>query len=167
MSELDAGFEALYRQEVHGLTRVATAMTGSPETAAELVHEAFERALRQWPKVRELDRPGAWVRRVLINLATDTGRRRQRERRALARTARNDAVEPGQPLDHRYWDAVRGLPERQRLAVILRYVDDRSVGEIAALMGVADGTVKRSLFMARRSLAVALGVEEGFDDDAR
>ena len=166
MTDLDTDFEALYRAEVHGLTRVGTALTGSPETAAELVHEAFVRALRNWPKVRRLDRPGAWVRRVLINLAIDTGRRRQRERRAVERLGRDDAAasSPGEPVVERYWDEVRRLPERQQLAVVLRYVDDRSVAEIAEVMGVTEGTVKTSLFTARRTLAAAFAVEEGSDD---
>ena len=106
------------------------------------------------------------MRRVLINLAIDTGRRRQRERRAVERLGRDDAAasSPGEPVVERYWDEVRRLPERQQLAVVLRYVDDRSVAEIAEVMGVTEGTVKTSLFTARRTLAAAFAVEEGSDD---
>ena len=59
-----------------------------------------------------------------------------------------------------FWRAVRELPERQRAAVALHYLDDMSVAGIADVLGVTVGTIKTSLFKARRSLAVTLGAEE-------
>jgi len=51
------------------------------------------------------------------------------------------------------WQAVRALPDRQRAAVVLRYVDDLSVPEIALVLEVAEGTIKATLSQARSSLA--------------
>ena len=62
---------------------------------------------------------------------------------------------------------MRALPERQRAAVTLYYLEDLPVAEIAEILGVAAGTVKTSLFMARRSLAASLGAEEVLDDNDR
>ena len=100
-----------------------------------------------------MDRPGAWIRRVLINLAIDWQRRRGRERRALLRLAPAPPVELADPTSTRFWAAVRRLPDRQRAAVALHYLEDLSVDEIAEILQVAPGTVKSSLFKARRTLA--------------
>ena len=156
----DAEFEDVYRRELHAIVALATSLTGSRETGRDLAHEAMLRAYRGWAKVGTLDRPGAWIRRVLINLAIDHARRRQRERRALTR------LEPAPPLEHsdptsaRFWAAVRALPERQRAAIALHYLDDLSIDEIAEILDVTAGTIKTSLFKARQSLAVTLKAEE-------
>ena len=55
---------------------------------------------------------------------------------------------------------VRRLPERQRVAVVLHYLDDLSVDQVAAAMGVAVGTVKALLFKARQKLSADLGSKE-------
>ncbi len=150
-------FDALYRREAVSLATLGAALTGSRELGADLAHEALLRAYRSWGSVRGLDRPGAWVRRVLINLCHDARRRSGREERALRRSATRDEALPVDPVDDRFWAAVRALPDRQRAAVALRYVDDLSVDEIAHVLGISDGTVKATLFKARQTLAATLG----------
>jgi RNA polymerase sigma factor (sigma-70 family) len=118
------------------------------------------RAYRDWSKVGTLERPGAWIRRVLINLAIDHARRRQRERRALIRLEPAPPLELSDPTSARFWAAVRQLPERQRAAVALHYLDDLAVDEIAEILDVSAGTVKTSLFKARQTLARTLPAEE-------
>jgi hypothetical protein len=61
---------------------------------------------------------------------------------------------------HEFWAAVRSLPPMQAHVIALHYVEDRSVYDIAELLGVAPGTVKTHLFRARRALAAKLGLEE-------
>jgi RNA polymerase sigma-70 factor, ECF subfamily len=159
------GFDDLYRREAVSLATLATAMTGSREVGADLAHEALLRAYRDWTVVSTLDRPGAWVRRVVINLATDVRRRGGREQRALGRVqARAGAlavVDSPTVVDDPFWIAVRSLPDRQRAAVVLHYVDDLSIEAIAEVMDVSTGTVKASLFAARKSLAERLGADDG------
>jgi RNA polymerase sigma-70 factor (ECF subfamily) len=162
-----ANFESLYRQELSTLIALATTMTGSRDVGADLAHEALARAYRDWRTVGSLDRPGAWVRRVLINLTIDAHRRRERETLALARLDPHPSVAPAEAVGAAFWTAVRVLPERQRAAVALYYIEDLSITEIADILGIAAGTVKTSLFMARRSLAVSLGAEEVLDDNDR
>ena len=146
---------------------LAVTMTGNRELGADLAHEALARAYRDWRTVGALDRPGAWVRRVLINLAIDAQRRRAREALAFSRLDPNPTTAPAEATGEAFWGAVRALPERQRAAVALYYIEDLPVAEIADVLGVAPGTVKTSLFMARRSLAETLGAEEVLDDNDR
>jgi RNA polymerase sigma-70 factor, ECF subfamily len=158
---VDAEFDAFYRREIVSLRTLASALTGSLETGADLAHEAMLRAFGSWSRVSALDRPGAWVRRVLLNLATDTHRRRVREIRALDRVtaapADSGTAEPG---NTEFWGALRALPERQRLAAALYYVDDLSVDSIAAILDMSAGTVKSALFDARRALARTLATDD-------
>jgi RNA polymerase sigma-70 factor (ECF subfamily) len=162
-----AKFEELYRRELAPLIALATTLTGSREIGADLAHEALARAYRDWRTVGAHDRPGAWVRKVLINLAIDAHRRQLREAAAVARLDPDPVTSQTEVTGEQFWSAVRALPERQRAAVALHYIEDMSIAEIAAVLGVAAGTVKTSLFMARRSLAVSLGAEEVRDDDNR
>ena len=83
----------------------------------------------------------------------------------IARLDPHPTVASTEAVDVAFWAAVRALPERQRAAVTLYYVEDLAVAEIAEILGIASGTVKTSLYMARRSLAVTLGAEEVFDDN--
>lgn len=166
-----ADFEATYRSEIHALTALATTLTGDRELAADLVHEAMMRAYRSWAEVATLDRPGAWIRRVLVNLAIDAHRRRGRERGVLARIGAAPAPPSPGPdaadrLDaDRFWAAVRELPDRQRAVVALRYLDDVGVAEIAHVLDVSEGTVKTSLHRARHRLAAVLGPQLGIAVD--
>jgi len=162
-----ANFERLYRQDLSALIALATTLTGNRDAGADLAHEAMARAYRDWRTVGSLDRPGAWIRRVVINLAIDANRRRSREAVALSRLDPHPIAASSEAVDVVFWAAVRALPERQRAAVTLYYVEDLAVAEIAEILGVAAGTVKTSLFMARRSLASSLGAEEVLDDNDR
>lgn len=103
---------------------------------------------------------------MVINLARDRHRRRVREIRALRRVgpaANSELI----ATDHAFWEVVAELPDRQREVVVLRYVEDLAVSEIADVLDVATGTVKTSLFRARQTLATRLGAEEVRDDDDR
>ena len=143
------------------IAAIAAALTGSEETGLDIAHEAMLRAYREWPsKVARLDRPGAWVRRVAINLAIDTSRRDRRRRAGLARLSleRERIGEPSAEGD--FWSAVRALPPRQRTVVALHYVEDMPVHDIAVTLGVGDGAVRSALFVARQQLARMMPVEE-------
>ena len=70
----DSTFDEMYRSELASMIALGLLMTGSKETALDLANEAMLRAFRNWPSVSLMDRPGAWVRRVLINLAIDQRR---------------------------------------------------------------------------------------------
>ena len=145
------------------MVAVALALTGVPEVARDLAQDALIEAAHRWDTVKQLDRPGAWLRRVTINKSISWQRREARGRDAVSRLRPIVVDPPSEPADE-FWRAVRELPLRQRTAVVLRYVDDASTADIAAAMDVTDGTVKASLSAARRSLARTLGLDVDADD---
>jgi len=158
-SPVGSEFEALYLREIGSLRTLAAGLTGSREIGADLAHEAMLRAYRQWDKVGAFDSPGAWVRRVLLNLATDVHRRRVRELYALERLPVGGVSAAADAVDDEFWRALRALPDLQRNAAVLFYVDDLAVNRIAEVLDVAPGTVKKALFNARKNLAHSLGTD--------
>lgn len=146
-------FESFYRRELLGVVALARALCGSahPDDVAQ---EAMLATYRRWDDVQQLDRPGAWVRRVALNLATSTLRRRAVEAKALLRLGARpaDTVEAA-PTAESFWAEVRRLPRRQEQAVALYYLEDMSIADVAATLGCAEGTVKQHLSRARATLA--------------
>lgn len=146
-------FEGWYQAAYPRLSTSVLALTGDRDLAAEVTDEAFTRAWRHWRRVSEMGSPEGWTYRVALNLVRSRSRRRRVERRALTRLgARPDMAAPAGEV----WELVRDLSERQRQAIVLRYVGDLDEREIAEVMGVTRGTVASTLFDARRRLAVAL-----------
>lgn len=161
-SDGDASFDAFFRAEHRRLVALAAVLCGDRETARDLAQEALVRTYRDWSAVAVLDRPGAWTRRVVVNLARDHTRHRVVQRRRLpelAGRAETTAQVVDPPFDSEFWAAVAALPERQRTAVALYYVGDRSVSTVAEEMGIREGSVKTTLHQARKSLRTLL-VEE-------
>lgn len=160
-SPLVASFDAFYAREFPRIVHVTFALSGSRLAAEDLAQEAMVAAYRQWDQVRHLDRPGAWVRRVAINLAASAHQRRKAEFKALVRLAPL-RVGPLVRLDsesEHVWRRVRRLPRRQAQAVALFYVDHLSVAEIAEVMDCAENTVKAHLHQARQTLERTLRLE--------
>lgn len=127
----------------------------------DIVQEAFVRGHQRWSKVSAYDRPGAWLRRVVINPALSARRRLSREALAYLRLANTRADDPGGGVegDLEFWRTVRCLPRRQAEVVALYYWEDLSVTEVAAILEIREGTVRALLHQGRRRVASALGVE--------
>jgi len=156
------GFGDFARAERRSLVAFAWSLTGDLGAAEDLAQEALEAAWRQWARVGGYERPGTWARRVVANRAAGRIRRSGRELRANGRWfGRGDAVVTLDPPDDEFWSAVRGLPARQAQAVALHYLEDRSVADIAAVLGCAEATVKVHLHRGRLALARTLGLTEG------
>ena len=150
------GFERLFRDEHHKLVAIGIGLVADSDVALELAQETLARAYARWPEVSQMDIPGAWLWRVLINLAIDRQRRLVRERSALPLLASQGQALAVEPTDDLWITAVSALPERQRAVVVLHYIEQLSIAEIAAILTVAPGTVKSSLAAARRSLRARL-----------
>ena len=137
---------------------------GSVATAEDSVQEALARAWERLDRGDPIDRLAAWVTTVALNLARSQMRRWRSERRARDRLGplRDDLSDaPAASGDaHAVREALRALPRRQREVTVLRYYLGLDVREIAAHLGIAEGTVKAMLFRARRSLAVLLDEPE-------
>ena len=147
-------FEHFFRDEYPRLVPMLHALTGDRQRAEDIAQEALATAQRDWERVRALERPGAWVRRVALNASSNVRRRRGREVVALQRLASVPAAaEVPVAADPELWRLVRRLPEQQRWAVALHYVEDRPVAEVAVVLGCSEGSVKTHLSRARATLA--------------
>jgi RNA polymerase sigma factor (sigma-70 family) len=157
-------FEDFYMREYPAVVGLAYALSGSRWGSEDLAQEAFLAAHRDWGRIGSYQHPAAWVRRVVANLSVSAFRRRAAEAKALARVAlrRSDPVPDLAAADPEFWAAVRALPRRQAQVVALYYLEDRSVADVANILDMTLGTVKRHLYDARRTLARRLrGLEEG------
>ena len=159
----ERSFDSLYVREFPRLLALAMSLTGDKEVATDVVQDAFVRAIAKWPQIREYEKPGAWIRRVVINLATDRGRRLKSERRALTRAAARPRVLLGEPELDTFWAEVRRLPNRQRSVIALCYALDLAVDDIAETLSVSVGTVTHSLHAARKTLAKRMSLEEDYE----
>lgn len=155
----DVDFERFYRRERPALVAVLAAVNGHAQ-AEEIAQEALLRAHRDWARIQRYDKPGAWVRRVALNLATSHRRRRASEARALARVGQRPQLPAPPPEVDGFWALVRELPPRQAAAIALHYLEDLSIADIATALDCAEGTAKAHLHKARQTLARHLATEE-------
>lgn len=143
--------EQLYRDRYPRFLRLALATVGSREEAADVVQEAFARALRHRDEFRAEGSLEAWIWRTVINTGRrqwKRGRRRAELERSQDLASSNGQAEPWPELRA----AVAALPERQRQALFLRHYADLDYEQIAEVLGIARGTVSATLHAAHRSL---------------
>lgn len=147
-------FETFFRREFPKMVAVAYAISGSRWAAEELAQEACLRAFRSWDSVSRYDRPGAWLRRVTINLANSLLRRRVSEAKALQRTLLGSIeVVDAHPVEEAdFWEQVKSLPRRQREVIVLHYVDGMDAGEIADVLDISESSVRTHLQRGRETL---------------
>ena len=156
-------FDAFYAREYRAMVALAYVLSGNRWAAEDLAQEAFVAAHRSWERVGAYDRPGAWVRQVVMKLSASASRRRIVEAKALARIALGQTTVVNELSEESadFWRAVRSLPKRQGEVIALHYLEDLTVAQIAEILGTAEGTVKKHLHDARRTLARRLEVDEG------
>jgi RNA polymerase sigma factor (sigma-70 family) len=163
--ENDQSFEAFFEGNYRRLVRSLAVASGNEELAKDVVQQAFVQLWADWPRVSRYQSPADWVARVAISRLRDQQRSLRRFTAAVARVGRpageGDApFESGAPSGSRsslagspeLKAALLRLPLQQRVAVVLFYLDDRSVAQVAKIMGVSEGTVNRHLFRARETL---------------
>lgn len=149
-------FATLYETQYGRVAAQLYAYLSDRAEAEDVAQEAFLRAWQRWDAISRYDDPVAWVRRVAFNLATSRWRRIVAGGRALRRHGVPDPVPAVDPGHVALVAALRKLPERHRLAVVLHYVADLPVKEVALLTGAATGTVVSWLHRARARLATLL-----------
>ena len=147
-------FDEFVAQHVDGLLRTAYLIVWDEAEAEDLVQECLLKVARRWPRIRRMERPLAYARRILVNLTLDGARGRARRRSELEPSARTDAiaVDPLATVDARVelFDALSQLSARQQAVLVLRYFNDLTEAEVAEVLGCQPGTVKSS---ASRGLA--------------
>jgi RNA polymerase sigma-70 factor (ECF subfamily) len=148
--------EELYRQRYVRFRDGVATITGSYDSARDVVQEAFARALRKRRFFRGEGSLEAWVWKIALRTARE-------HRRELPRMSMNGSIEAAfvEPQrDPALEEAMRALPAKRRLIVFLRYFADLSYAEIAQICDVSEGTVGATLTQARAALQEALEEED-------
>ena len=149
--------EVVYRERYSAFRATVATVTGSAETARDVVQDAFAEALRKRAMFRGEGPLEGWIWRIALRLAF--ARRRDTPALPLADIGESSLPEPD--ADPELADAVRHLPPRRRLVVFLRYFGDLSYAQIAEICGISEGTVAATLAQARDELSAALGEGRG------
>jgi RNA polymerase sigma-70 factor (sigma-E family) len=132
------------------LFRTAYMVVGDHQLAQDLLQEALVKAYVAWPRLRDTSKAEAYVRRTIVTTAISWRRRRSFSERPVDRlpeTSRDDETEELVTHDM-LWHEVQRLPRRQRAALVLRYYEDLSEADTAALLGCSVGTVKSQVSTA-------------------
>jgi RNA polymerase sigma-70 factor, ECF subfamily len=143
--------ERLYRERFPRFVQVARAIVGDPERAVEAVQDAFADVIRNRARFRAEGPLEAWVWRAVVNAA------KKATRRPLVELGRE--VEPEYEMHRSSFELaplVSALPERQRLAVFLRYYADLDYRSIASILEIEIGTVSASLASAHAAIRKAM-----------
>jgi RNA polymerase sigma-70 factor (sigma-E family) len=159
------GFEAFVTTAADPLFRTGYLMTSDVGETEDLLQDTFIKVARRWSRVRSMQYPLAYARRILVNLALDgaPGRAR-RDEELLHEDGAPDAIDLGavrvlngiDDLSEFRW-ALGALTPRQRAILILRYWDDLSEAEVAEVLECPVGTVKSSASRAVAELRRILG----------
>jgi RNA polymerase sigma-70 factor (ECF subfamily) len=161
--DLDA-FESIVRDRMSAVYRLSLAITGNEADAADATQDAFVAAWKQVRSLREASRLEAWLGRIAVNSARMVVRARRRrsvrEIRDLETATMTAAAPSGfSPADRDaalLGRALERLDPDKRAILALRHLDGRGIPEIAAALGVPEGTAKSRLFAARKALAAAI-----------
>ena len=146
------------------LLRTGYLMTGDAKDAEDLVQETLLKVARRWNRVRAMDYPAGYARRILTNLVLHDAGRRSRRRAELwpqdsrAETADQSAAQALREVDDQAefrW-APAQLPARQRAVLVLRCWTDLPVAEVADILGCSEGTVTSTASRAAARLAEGL-----------
>lgn len=164
-----AAFEALVEPRIDRLLRLADSIVSNDADASDAVQETCLQAWRQISRLRDADRFEAWLWQIAINACRSALRTRRRVilREVAVETMPIgfDLPAPGRGVgdDLSAIDVVqrafRRLDADKRAILVLHHVEERSIAEIGALLGIPEGTAKWRLFAARQALERALEVE--------
>jgi RNA polymerase sigma-70 factor (sigma-E family) len=155
--------EDLYLRHAPAATRLAYFLTGDRELAQDLVQDAFVKVAGRFQYLRVPDAFDAYLRRTIVNLFTSHLRRMRLERHELRR------LRSARGREHRdydlterdaLWTALQDLPPRQRAAIVLRYYEDLSERETAAILGCSIGAANQLIARGIPALRERIGSEE-------
>ena len=139
------------------LRRLAFALVGDAGAAEDIAQDAFVRLYASWRRLDRIDHAPSFLRRIVVNQCRSRGRRfAVRERLEPLLRGPSSVEQPDVALQLDVWAALAALPPRQRMCVVLRYLEDLTEADIAELMGCSIGTVKSQLHKARRLLGPLL-----------
>lgn len=149
-------WEALVTENENRLYRAALALLGSSAEAEDAVQDAFVKYLEKRPDCESDAHRTAWLMRVTVNGCKSRLRSPWRKRRVEL----TDDLPAAAPEEREELEELMALPPRDRLAIHLFYYEGYAAGEIAAITGEAEGTIRSRLSRARGKLRALLEKEE-------
>ena len=160
-----SAFDAIYYRYRDWVVRLAQRFTGNPDDALDVLQETFSYLFRKFPGFVLSARMTTFLYPVVKNLSIAA--RRRRERHAGDENAPDPVASEGVRYDQarRELSVVLGsLPDAQREVLLMRFVDDMSLLEIATALGIPEGTVKSRLHNAIATLRKDERVKAYFDE---
>ncbi|MBA2560506.1 MAG: SigE family RNA polymerase sigma factor [Propionibacteriales bacterium] len=158
-----SAFAVLVEARSTALLRLAFAVVGDYQLAQDLLQEALVKVYVAWPRLRDGSAAEAYVRRTIVTTAISWRRRPCFHEPPVEILPDREHGDQTDRLATRgvLWQQVCGLPPRQRTALVLRYYEDLSEAETAALMGCSVGTVKSQVSTALDKLRERVGLDFG------
>jgi RNA polymerase sigma factor (sigma-70 family) len=144
-------FDAFYSTSYDRVRRAMTLAFRDPALAEEITQEAFFQTLKRWTRVSLLDHPEGWTMVVALNKGRDLHRHRARHKAKQLLLVHEPTIDSGEShVEDRMMVStlLEGVTSRQRQALLLRYITQLTIPEIAVVMGCAEGTVKATLHSA-------------------
>jgi RNA polymerase sigma-70 factor (sigma-E family) len=153
-------FDEFAGTRLPAVLRFATALTGDPELAKDLVQEVLIRVSGRWQEIGQLDRPEAYVRKMIVNEYLSWRRRSWRliPSGMSGHLSGRPSPDPADGYIERQalMAELAKLSRRRRTALVLRYYEGYSDAEIAEVMGCTQSTVRGHVFRALAALRIEL-----------
>lgn len=158
--DLDAGFAAFVRARGERHLRLAALLTGDWHAAEDLVQASLIKLYQAWPRLRSDAEPDAYLRRIMINTHRSWWRvqwRREKPAQDLPDLPAGPDIADAHATSALVRQALARLPRQQRAVLVLRYFEDLSEADVAALLHCSPGSVKTHAHRGIRRLRELLG----------
>jgi RNA polymerase sigma-70 factor (sigma-E family) len=156
----DQEFAEFFSARFEGARRIAYAMCGSWPDAEEIAQSAFVKMYARWPKIR-IETVDAYLRTVLTRVFLDTKRRGRAREQVVAELPETIAPPDAGPAERlALRAALLTVPPGQRAVLVLRFVADLSIPQVAEILGCTAGTVKSQTARGLAALRVAYGNDD-------
>jgi len=158
--------DEVMRERAPRLLAYAAMVTGNDAEAHDVLQEALVRSFSKRRQFAHVNAAEAYVRRAIPSVYLDGLRKRKSRERSHDRAFERDTAVPDIDAHVDVQRALATLSPRERACVVLRYYDDCTVSQVAAQLGLAEGTVKRYLSDASGKLAKQLGTSDSESKEA-
>lgn len=160
-----AKIEELYAENAAEAIRLAYLLTGDPDLAQDLAHDAFIRVFGRYQHITRPDSFGTYLRTSVVNACRDHFRRQKRHREILRhrRPSEEDNAShlPDVAERDRFLQLLHAVPTRQRIAVVLRYYEDLSEQQVADAMNCSLRAARSLITRAIQNLRASMDSQEG------
>lgn len=151
-------FDYLYQEHYPRLVRSLRLMLGDQSSAEDCVQEAFVRAWKAWPTHESYAPVGAWLYRIAVNRARSYAKARRRLLWGRRESLETVAAPSDLMLSSELGIALRNLPKRIRMVIIMRYLDGYNNRDIAQMLSLNERTIGRDIATGLKKLKKLLGV---------